>query len=171
MSISEHQKEALQAMGVALLLLQTAEKVMRFAMTFVLPKNGPLTIDLLKEQEETERTKTLGYFFSELRKRANVHESFDDLLKEFLKNRNDFIHDLSRVPSWDFNENGSEARRFVHTLIWQTEKVVKVFSSLIMVWQEQTGMSEASPPYNEWFSDVEKSYKPFIDELFYSKND
>ena len=115
-------------------------------MTFVLPKSEQLTIDLLKEQEEVERTKTLGYFLSQLRKRTNVHESFDALLKDFLKNRNDFIHDLSRVPGWDFTADGIETRKFVHKLIWQTEKVMKIFSALIMAWQEQLAMAEADLP-------------------------
>gem|GEM_PF-4057253 len=29
-------------------------------------------------------------------------------------------------------------------------------------------MSEAPPPDNEWFSGVEKTYKPFVDVLFKS---
>lgn len=166
MSISDHQKEILQAMGIALVSLQAAEKIIRLTMTFVLPKSEELTIDLLKEQEEAERTKTFGYFLSQLRKRANIHESFDGFLKDFLANRNDFIHDLSRVPSWDFAADGTEARKFVHKLIWQTEKVMKIFSALIMAWQEQIGMVEAPPPAHEWFSDAERTYKPLIDELF-----
>jgi len=170
MSIPDHQNENLQAMGVALLQIQAAEKVIRLTMTFILPKSEQLTIDLLKEQEEAERTKTLGYFLSQLHKRTNVHESFDALLKDFLKNRNDFIHDLSRVPGWDFTADGTEAREFVHKLIWQTEKVMKIFSALIMAWQEQIGMVDAPPPDHEWFTDVEKTYKPLIDELFYAKD-
>lgn len=46
MSISDYQKEILQAMGVALVSLQAAEKLIKLTMTFVLPKSEELTIDL-----------------------------------------------------------------------------------------------------------------------------
>lgn len=159
-------------MGVALLLLQTAEKVIRLCTTLVFQKSTPITLDLLQQQEEAERTKTMGYFLSELRKRVNVDESFDVVLRDFLKNRNDFIHDLSRVPLWDFHtaETATEAKRFVFSLIQQTEKVLKVFAALILAWQEQVGMSERLHPNHEWFAEVEKTYKPLVDHLFYAKD-
>ena len=172
MEISSQKKEVLEAMGVALLLLQTAEKVIRLCTTFVFQKDSPLTLDLLKQQEDVERTKTMGYFLSELRKRVSVHESFDAVLRDFLRNRNNFIHDLSKVPHWDFYtaETSIEAKRFVFALIQQTEKVLKVFAGLILAWQEQAGMSEPLSPSHEWFAEVEKTYKPLVDGLFYAKD-
>lgn len=154
-----------------MLLLQTAEKVIRLCATFVFPKKSPVTLELLQQQEEAERTKTLGYFLSELRKRVSVHESFDALLKDFLKNRNDFIHDLSRVPTWDIEtpETAIEAKQFVFKLIQQTEEVLKVFSGVVLAWQEQVGFSGPPTPNHEWFSEVEKTYKPLVDHLFYAK--
>lgn len=169
MSVPDNQKEILQQMGAALVMLQTAEKVIRLTMTFVLPRSAGLTIDLLKDQEEAERTKTIGYFLSQLRKRADVHEAFDALLKDFLKNRNDFIHDFSRVSGWDLFADGTEARKFLRELIWETETVMKVFLALIMAWQKEIGMEEAPPPDHEWFSDVETNYKPLVDEFFKAK--
>jgi hypothetical protein len=171
MDIPSHKREVLEAIGVALLLLQTAEKVIRLCATFVFPKKSPVTLELLQQQEEAERTKTLGYFLSELRKRVSVHESFDALLKGFLKNRNDFIHDLSRVPTWDIEtpETAIEAKQFVFKLIQQTEEVLKVFSGVVLAWQEQVGFSGPPTPNHEWFSEVEKTYKPLVDHLFYAK--
>ena len=168
MEIPRQQKEVLEAMGVALLTLQTAEKVIKLCTTFVFQKSSPLTIDILQQQEESERTKTIGYFLSELRKRVSVHESFDSVLRDFLKNRNDFIHDLSRVPKWDFHtgETSIEAKRFVFALIQQTETVLKVFSGLILAWQEQIGMSEPPRPDHDWFAEVERKYKPLVNDLF-----
>jgi len=99
MSITDNQKEVLAAMGVALIMLQAAEKLIRLCLTFVIQKSDSLTLDLLIDQEEAERKKTLGYFLTELHKRADIHEEFDALLSDFLKNRNDFVHDLSRVQN------------------------------------------------------------------------
>lgn len=172
MEIPSHKKEVLEAIGVALLLLQTAEKVIKLCTTFVFQRSSPLTLDLLQQQEEAERTKTMGYFLSELRKRVSVHESFDTVLRDFLKNRNDFIHDLSRVPHWDFHtaETATEAKRFVLSLIQQTETVLKVFAALVLAWQEQAGMSDRLHPDHEWFIEVEKTYKPLVDHLFHAKD-
>lgn len=171
-NIPDHQKEVLEAMGVALLMLQAAEKIIRLCMTFVIQKSDSLTIDVLIEQEEAERKKTIGYFLSELRKRAEVHESFDGLLSDFLNNRNDFVHDLSRVENWDLRSvaGSKEARRFVDKLIWQTDQVIKVFSGLVMAWQEQTGISNTPIPDNEWFAEVGRAYKPSVDLLFNAKS-
>lgn len=71
MDISEDNQEVLIAMGVAVLLLQTAEHLIRVCMTFVIQKGSPLTLETLQSQEEDERNRTLGYFLAELRKRAD----------------------------------------------------------------------------------------------------
>ena len=119
MDIPREQQDVLLAMGVAVLILQATEKVIRLCMTLVLQKQAPLTLEALQEQEEIERNKTLGYFLAELRKRADLHDGFDVLLKDFLKNRNDFVHDLSRVPDWGLGspEQTAKAKRFIHRLI------------------------------------------------------
>lgn len=110
-------------MGVALLLLQTSERVIRLCMTLVLPKHEAITLELLQQQEESERCRTLGYFLTELRKRVDIDAQFDLLLIDFLKNRNDFIHDLSRVPDWGFEkaQDVLTSKEFVYQLIRQSE--------------------------------------------------
>ena len=170
MSIPREQREVLETMGVALLLLQNAERVIRLCMTVVLQKQ-PLTLDVLQQQEEAERNKTIGYFLSELRKRATIDETFDALLKEFLKNRNDFVHDLSRVPSWSLRtpEEAAQSREFVHCLIQQTEEVLKILVGLIAAWQEQVGSPEPLLPSHEWFSEIDEFYKPVANHVFRGK--
>ena len=170
MSIPQEQRKVLEAMGVALLLLQNAERVLRLCMTVVLQKQ-PLTLDLLNEQEEAERNKTIGYFLAELRKRAAVHETVDVLLRNFLKNRNDFVHDLSRVTTWNLQtpDGAAMSGEFVHNLIQQTKQVIKVFLGLLAAWQEQVGLSEPAFPNDEWFSEIENVYKPLASHAFRAK--
>jgi len=171
MKIPQEHQDVLVAMGTALLLLQTAERVIRLCMTLVLPKHQVLTLEQLHQQEESERNKTLGYFLAELRKRAVVDATFDSLLKDFLKNRNDFIHDLSRVPEWGFTSPSEvvASKAFVYRLINQSEKVTKVFSGLIRAWQEQAGF-DSPVPEHEFFDDIDRSYKPFVDHIFLAKD-
>jgi hypothetical protein len=129
-SYSKEQMEVLVATAETLILLQTAEKIIRFCMTFVFQKQTPFTYELLQQQEQAERKKTIGYFLSELRKRATVDESFDLLLEGFLLNRNNFIHDLSRFQAWDFHKkkDNLESRKLIHDIKSQTELVMKVFT-------------------------------------------
>lgn len=170
-SIPQEHQEVLVAMGVALLLLQTSERVIRLCMTLVLPKYEALTLELLQQQEESERCRTLGYFLAELRKRVDIDTQFDLLLIDFLKNRNDFIHDLSRVPDWGFeNSQGAlTSKEFVSRLIRQTESVTKVFSGLVRAWQEQMGIDSPMPKH-EFFDDVERNFKPIVDHIFFEKH-
>lgn len=157
-------------MGLALVLLQAVEKILRLAMTFVLQKGDSLTSDMLRAQEAAERAKTLGYFLSELRKRASLDDSLDALLTEFLKNRNDFIHDLSRVPGWNLQGDTAAALTFVRELISQAERVMKVFTALILVWQERTGLTAPETPHHDWFRSATNTYGPIVDDLFMSKD-
>jgi len=178
-ALLEKNKDVLTLMGLVLLQLQTAEKLIRFCMTFVFQKNSsPLTIDILKNQEQSERKKTIGFFLKELRKHVSIHESFDKLLVDFLNNRNDFIHDLSRVQNFDLysSDNAQEAKQFLYTLFGQTDKVVKVFSGLIMSWQEQCMPNSIQftqkklSENTELFSEIE-TYKQLVDHLFMPKRD
>jgi hypothetical protein len=172
MDISREDQEVLVAMGVAVLLLQSAEKVLRICMTFVLQNGSPLTLDALQAQEEAERNKALGYFLTELRRRTTLEYGFDALLKEFLKNRNDFVHDLSRVHGWGLSSTGQteDAKRFVHRLIEQAETVIKVFAGLIRAWQQQIGMPEPVPVAHPWFEEIEQMYRPLAHRLFFAKD-
>jgi len=166
----EHQ-EVLVAMGVAVLLLQTTERVIRLCMTLVLQKDQPLTLEKLQQQEESERNKTLGYFLSELRKRVDLDQHFDQLLKDFLKNRNDFIHNLNNVPAWGFrkHQNVLASREFVYQLIHQSENVTKVFAALISAWVEHNKL-DVPVPDHEYFDEIETTFKPVVDRIFFAKD-
>ena len=172
MDIPREHRDVLMAMGIAVLMLQTTEKVIRLCMTLVLQKRAPLTLEALQEQEETERNKTLGYFLAELRKRADIHDGFDLLLRDFLKNRNDFIHDLSRVPDWGLGSPAQteKAKQFIHQLIQQSERVLKVFLGLVGAWQDQIGIPDSSLPNHAWFTEIETIYKPLANQVFFAKD-
>lgn len=172
MDIPREQQDVLLAMGVAVLHMQITEKVIRLCMTLVLPKETPLTFEALEKKNKSERNKTLGYFLSELRQRADIHDGFDALLEEFLKNRNDFVHDLSRVPGWQLGsrEQTAKARKFVHQLIEQSDAIVKVFLGLISAWEAQVGMPKHSTPSDAFFDEIETVYKPLVDQIFFAKD-
>src|SRR6266478_866662 len=71
--LTHEEKKLLEAIGLALLSIQAAEKMITFCLTFVIQKNSPLTLESLERQESEERKKTLGYFLGQLRERAGVN--------------------------------------------------------------------------------------------------
>ena len=131
---------------------------------------------MYKQQEEAEKKKTIGYFLAELRKRVDVDDSLDELLVDFLNNRNSFVHDLSSFEAWDFHKNKSalQSKKLVFDFMKQTDKVMKIFAGLILSWQEQvqTQTDRLGPvlPNHEWFNEVDSVYKPLMDRLFFAKD-
>lgn len=170
MKLSTAKNELLQAMGLAVLALQTTERAFRLCATIVLQRQE-LTLESLSAQEREEEKKTLGFFLQEIRKRADIHQTFDQLLSDFLKNRNAFIHDLDRVEAWDLsNESGIESSiAFIHKLLQQSDQVTQVLVGLICSWSEQTGL-DISIPDHPWFSEAAGKFKELAPIIFRSKS-
>lgn len=167
------QKDTLAAIAVALLLAQTAERVIRLCMTFVLQKSSPLTLEALEQQRKAERRKTLGYFLGELRKRADVAPGFDALLEEFLEKRNVLVHEFGDRDEYSLNTPAglAGANAFIRDMIRVTEEVLKVFVGLIRAWQEETGIGPDHVKGEAFFEEVEAAYKPLVNEVFFRKFD
>jgi hypothetical protein len=169
--VTPQQKDTLVAMAVALLLIQTTERVIKLCMTFVLQRSSPLTLEILERQEKEERRKTLGYFLGELRKRADLDPGFDALLEEFLEKRNILVHHFGAINEYSLNTEAGLAagNAFVHRMIQVTESVLKVFIGLTQAWQEQVGMPAGITPDHPFFTEIEKAYKPLVNEMFLPK--
>lgn len=170
--MTPQQRDTLVAMSVALLLIQSAERVIRLCMTFVLQKSSPLTLEVLERQRKEERRKTLGYFLGELRKRADLDPGFDAVLEEFLEKRNVLVHEFGAMDEYSLNTDAglAAANTFLQRTIGIAELVVKVFIGLTQAWQEQTGMQVDAATEDAFFRDVERSYKPFVNNIFLKRS-
>lgn len=169
--MSPEEEKLLVSVGAALLLLQTTEKVIKLCMTVVLPKSDPLTLGTLQRQEKVERKKTLGYFLTELRKRADLAPEFDATLEEFLEKRNIFIHNISDIPGWKLasKDGRAVAHQFVGRLIELNNKVLKVFIGLVSAWQKQIGLKDHISEEHAFFSEIDEQVVPLINDIFYAK--
>ncbi len=169
--MNAEQKDVLMRIGAALVFVQSAEQVIRLCMIFVLQKDSPLTIEKLEKQTREERKKTLGYFLGELRKRADLDESFDALLEEFLEERNILVHNVDDVPGWNLQttEGRKIASAFVDGFIRKTVEILKVFAGLIRSWQEQTNFDVSVPTAEEFFAEIDTDYKSLVDDIFFEK--
>jgi len=92
--------------GVCLLWIQHAESALQTAVATVL--DDPAI--RLEEQNEVEKRETLGLLLKKLKKRVKLDPRIRERLYEFLKKRNQFVHNASEVPGWDLKtEEGREA--------------------------------------------------------------
>jgi hypothetical protein len=89
-----------------------------------------MTFEMLEVQGAKHQKSPLGHFLGELRKRVVVDPDFDDTLKQFLEDRNTFVHDLTRIPGYNLGtEEGLQAGiDFIIKLTAQAEHVRNVFS-------------------------------------------
>ena len=164
------QNEILAGIGGTLIIVQMAEKILQFCMTYVLQREGGLSLESLRAQTAEEAKKTLGYFLSELRKRADLEPQFDEKLKDFLAMRNQFVHNLSAVDGLGFHtlEGISIAEAFIGKLSGLAQYVHNVFLGLARAWQEQIGLEDIFAD-NEFFAEIDARYKPLVDGLFSRK--
>lgn len=165
------QQEALAAIGGALVIVQMAEKMIKFCMQYVLQKDGgDLTYENLKSQQAEEAKKTLGFFLSQLRLRAEIDSTFDDQLKEFLTQRNQLAHDLSGVPGLGFHEPEElkVAVEWAGKLSSLALHVHNVFMGLARAWQHEIGIRDDFAD-NEFFQEIDATFKPLVNQVFTKK--
>jgi hypothetical protein len=166
------QKDALAAIGGALLIVQMAERMIKFCMHYVLQEGeGGLSYEKLKSLQAEEAKRTLGYFLAQLRRRVDVEASFDDQLREFLTLRNDLAHNLGDVPGVGFKDlkELEFAIEWAGRLSGLALHVHNVFMGLARTWQHQIGMRDDFAN-NEFFREIDTRFKPLVDQTFSAKS-
>lgn len=165
------QKDALATIGGALVIVQMAERMIKLCMQFVLQKDdGPLTLKKLESLRTEEARRTLGYFLTQLRQRAEIETAFDDQLREFLTLRNQLAHNLSDVPGLGFEQPAE----IEFTIEWANKlsslaaHVLKVFMGLTRAWQSGIGMRDDFAD-NEFFQEIDTTFQPLVDQVFMAK--
>jgi hypothetical protein len=158
----------LEQMGLVLLLVQTAEDLLRLSMTFVIQKAGA-TGETLLSQETEEAAKTIGYFLVQLRHRVDVDPAVDAELRIFLELRNTFVHRLRSVPGWGLAPDQYDASSaFVLRVASSAWRVIQMFAALIRAWQNQIALRtdfDEHPVLQE----IERAYGPVVEILFQAK--
>ena len=150
-----------------------AEKLVRMVMTYVIQKgDGPLTLERLQTQREAEAKNTLGQFVTALRQRADLDPSFDERLKEFLKFRNQFVHNLDSVPGLGFDtfEGLAIAEAYTLEVATSAKHTLMVFTGLARRWSKEIGMRDDFAD-NEYFAEIAQKYELLVDSIFFAKYD
>lgn len=92
------QDDVLKTLGLAVIAGQGVEHLLSSCLTFPLHGEPLQTIEQLHILLERHSKATLGQLLKALRKRVDLHPTFDEMLDRFLQNRNVIAHRLHDVP-------------------------------------------------------------------------
>ena len=154
-------------LGRALIHAQSVESMMRFCTTYVLQKEGPLTLEKLHSLNQSERKKTLGYFLDQVRRRAKLDPDLSEKLNTYLDMRNDIVHDLSRVSCWGLSsgEGTSASCKYLWSFIERGFELLNIFAALVLEWGIQQGYTTTDKLPDLIRNDVLR-YSSSINSLF-----
>lgn len=96
------QDDVLKTLGLAVIAGQSVEHLLSSCLTFPLHGEPLQTVEQLQILLERHSKATLGQLLKALRKRVDLHPTFDDKLDRFLQYRNVIAHRLHDVtrPRW-----------------------------------------------------------------------
>jgi len=159
-------------MGMTLCYIQFVEKHIKFITTFILQNGEALDLDKLNSLNNKESKKALGYFIGLIKSRADVIPELEELMANFLQNRNDFIHNHDEIDGWDLDteEGVKVAKSFMSKLLLQGQKLNHIFVALTCRWQEQTGIYPPTANGDEaLINKIDAEYGAFVDDIFTQK--
>lgn len=168
---SPNTEDIYSLIGFALTYIQSVEKSISFVTTYVL-QDEPLTMVNLNSINAKERKKTLGFFIKKIQKTTSLAPPLENLLSDYLNNRNDFIHNHNQISGWDLDtEEGIEiAKKFTVNLWRQAHKINEIFAALVTKWQEQTGIYPLEQHEGEeYIKEIDEKYGASINILFTKK--
>jgi hypothetical protein len=172
-AVDDERKKIVTFIGMALLVVQATEQIIRLVTTHVIPGPSPLTFESLRSRSRDARNRTIGFLLGKLRERVDLDETFDECLRRFLEMRNTFIHNLDEVPGWslDTEQGCTVAEAFLVEFFQVIDIVQNVFLGLIRSWQEQVDMSHIGFPTagHPWFAEIDAKFKPLAERIFFSK--
>ena len=137
------QDDVMKTLGIAIIAGQGVERLMSTCLTFPL-HGGPLqTVEQLQGLLDRHSKATLGQLLNLLRKRVDLHPTFDDQLDRFLQNRNIIAHRLHDVPG-GFDLHSDEGRGTIKAFLLQYMDdghiVSMVFLGILREWTRQVGI-------------------------------
>lgn len=137
------QDDVLKTLGIAVLAGQGVERLMSTCLTFLF-KDEPLeTVEQLQSLLERYSKATLGQLLKALRKRVDLHPTFDDQLDRFLQNRNVISHRLHDVPGGldlHSDEGRGRLKAFLLQYIDDGKDVSMVLLGALQEWTQQVGI-------------------------------
>ncbi|WGG50477.1 hypothetical protein [Rugamonas sp. DEMB1] len=137
------QDDVLKTLGIAVIAGQGVERLMSTCLTFPLHGEPMQTGEQVRALLERHSKATLGQLLNALRKRVDLHLSFDDQLDRFLQYRNVIAHRLHDVPGgFDLHSDEGRGRLKAFLLQYMDDGhiVSMVLLGVLREWARQEGI-------------------------------
>ena len=124
--------------GAALVGIQNLERLIDKALFYVFP-DEPITLEAAEDFESPDRRGLpLGPLLCELRKRATVQDDLDQVLKDYLKKRNTFVHRLTTTAGGEILTSAGRdfANRLSFEVHWDNIRLIRIFVAILYDWQQ-----------------------------------
>lgn len=138
------QDDVLKTLGLAVIAGQSVERLMSTCLTFPLQGEPLQTVEQVQALLERRSKDTLGQLLKALRKRVDLHPTFDDQLNRFLQYRNVIAHRLHDVAGgFDLHSDEGRGRLKAFLLQYMDDGhiVSMVFLGVLRAWARQEGIS------------------------------
>ncbi|WP_439125907.1 MAG: hypothetical protein ACNJA3_28785 (plasmid) [Pseudomonas rhizophila] len=137
------QDDVLKTLGIAVIAGQGVERLLSNCLTFPLHGEPLQTAEQLHILLARHSKATLGTLLKALRKRVDVHPTFDDKLERFLQCRNIIVHRLHDVPGgYDLHSDEGRGRLKAFLLQYMEDGhiVSMVLLGILREWASQEGI-------------------------------
>lgn len=137
------QDDVLKTLGMAVIAGQSVESLFSNCLTFPLHGEPLQTVEQLHILLARHSKATLGTLLKALRKRVDVHPTFDDKLERFLQCRNIIVHRLHDVPGgYDMHSDAGRGRLkdFLLQYMEDGHIVSMVLLGILREWASQEGI-------------------------------
>ena len=108
--MSDIQRRAIFEAGLTLHALHITEHQISFCLTWVFPKDVNLRLRELFAADAKHQKQTLGWLFTELRKRAEIADDFEQLFADFVSKRYRFVHKLFTEDRYQLQSDAGAER-------------------------------------------------------------
>ncbi|MEV4781807.1 hypothetical protein [Burkholderia sp. LMU1-1-1.1] len=137
------QDDVLKTLGFAVIAGQSVERLMSTCLTFPLHGETRQTVEQVQVMLERHSKATLGQLLNTLRKRVDLHPTFDEQLDRFLQHRNVIAHRLHDVPGGldlHSDEGRGRLKDFLLQYMEDGHIVSMVLLGVLREWARQEGI-------------------------------
>ncbi len=151
--------------GKAIEIIQLADEVFKSVLLMVFPGKEFSDLETFQKNNKLLDNATLGKLVAILKKRVVLNDDFENILNEYLVDRNSFIHNWAEIDSWNEDE---EAIAFTVRIQRKAAYLCYTFMGFLRVWMEQAGIEgidEQFPEGAPFFATIDSEWKDLINEF------
>jgi hypothetical protein len=166
--LGEEERDVMALIGLALISVQSTERLLKTILSMLLPEQPLITVDDLVQSENGLARNTLGQMLHKLRERTQLESGFDDRLEAFLKTRNTIAHNVDKLPGYDLKtEDGRKAAsealvEFVGESYFFSMRLM----GIVREWAKHVGMPVPEGTPDDFLRELDERYAPAVQATF-----